>query len=161
MARAEPEGSYRYRERPNPYPTTALGERDRRESVPTRSSMPNQVKRASAGCRVATNGRIQRSGRASGTNGLRQPWNLKETARPSRISRSAIRAKSLVPYSSSTIACHFRSHLTFALSGAPPRKQTTDAALFGASALERGVRRQYPLTEGGRVFHLEVPVPPT
>ena|SRR5258706_366725 len=30
--------------------------------------------------------------------------------------------------------------LTFALSGAPPQKQAKDAPLFGASALERGVR---------------------
>jgi len=29
---------------------------------------------------------------------------------------------------------------TFALSGAPPQEQAKDAPLFGASALERGVR---------------------
>jgi hypothetical protein len=34
------------------------------------------------------------------------------------------------------------SKLTFALSGAPPQEQVKDAPLFGASALERGVREQ-------------------
>src|SRR5690242_146601 len=41
------------------------------------------------------------------------------------------------------------SHLTFALSGAPPERKIKDAPLFGASALERVVRHQplHPLTK--------------
>src|SRR5689334_16651123 len=38
-------------------------------------------------------------------------------------------------------ALRFSRGLTFALSGAPPRTETEDALLIGASALQRGVRR--------------------
>src|SRR5438046_9539771 len=45
--------------------------------------------------------------------------------------------------------------LTFALSGAPPQEQAKDAPLFGASALERGVRRHSGCVAGKTLFALE------
>src|SRR6267378_479191 len=45
--------------------------------------------------------------------------------------------------------------LTFALSGAPPQKQTKDAPLFGASALERVVRQLHAIGTNAHAIHLD------